>query len=142
MTVRRVSRFLGLTVSSPSMVWLFGRMLAWNYGLRALKGILPFKTLLRVARTASVPRADVDHVQIARVEFLLHRMSRHGDCLERSLVAYRFLLRAGARPTLHLGFDRHPPRRDGHAWVTVDGLPLLESSESLERFAPVAVIGP
>jgi transglutaminase superfamily protein len=140
MTARRIRRFLALAVSSPSTTWLFVRMLAWNYSLRGLKGVLPFKTLLRLARPA--PRAGVDQVQLARVELLLHRMSRHGDCLERSLVAYRFLLRAGARPTLYLGFDRDPPRRDGHAWVTVDGLPLLESSDFLERFAPVAVIGP
>jgi hypothetical protein len=138
MNARRVRRFFALAVSSPSTAWLLARMLAWNYGLRALKGVLPFKTLLRLARPAPVEEADP--AQLARVEFLLHRMSRNGDCLERSLVAYRFLSLAGAKPTLCLGLDRDPPRREGHAWVTIDGRPLLESPESLARFAPVAVI--
>jgi hypothetical protein len=140
MTLRRVKRFAALAVSSPSDAWLLSRMLAWSYGLHALKHVVSFKTLLRIARPREA--ASIDKVQIARVESLLGHMSTSGDCLERSLVAYRFMLRAGAHPTLFLGFEHAPPRRSGHAWVTVEGEPLLETSEALERFAPVAVFEP
>lgn len=138
MTLRRLRRFIGLSISSPVTGWLLVRMLAWTYSLHALKLVLPFRTLLRIVRPRE--RRQFDPAQRIRIEFLLRRLSNDGDCLERSLVAYRFLLLAGAKPTLYLGFDRDPPRRHGHAWVTVEGEPLLESAESLSQFAPVAVI--
>jgi hypothetical protein len=137
MTSRRVRRFAALAVSSPSDAWLLARMLIWSYGLHALKHVVSFKTLLHIARPRGA--TSIDKVQSGRVESLLKYLSGSGDCLERSLVAYRFMLRAGARPTLFLGFEHAPPRRSGHAWVTVEGEPLLESADALERFAPVAV---
>jgi hypothetical protein len=55
------------------------------------------------------------------------RLDGQDNCLERSLVAYRFLGRAGASPQLVIGVARDERGVRGHAWVTVDGRPIGES---------------
>ena len=69
------------------------------------------------------------------------RPGRRSNCLERSLLAYRFLSGAGADPHLVLGVGRSEGRVVGHAWITLDDAPVLESSEALDELAPVAVFG-
>jgi len=134
---RRALRFLRLAVASPASAWLLIRMLAWRFSFMVLKRVLPLKTVVRLAEPRR-RRATVDSAEQERVEFLASRLVRTDDCLERSLVAYRFLSRAGARPQLFLGFARDSARREGHAWVEVESRPLLESRATLDRFVPVA----
>jgi hypothetical protein len=66
------------------------------------------------------------------------RLSRTsgGNCLERSLVLYRYLARANADPHLVVGMAK-PDEYLGHVWVTVDGRPLLETSETLGGYTEV-----
>jgi hypothetical protein len=52
-------------------------------------------------------------------------------CLERSLALHRHLGSAGAKPELVLGIDE---AHRGHAWVTVDGLALLEQEPPELRY--------
>lgn len=66
------------------------------------------------------------------------RLSRTagGNCLERSLVLYRYLARANADPHLVVGMAR-PGEYLGHVWVTVDSQPLLETPETLRSYEVV-----
>jgi hypothetical protein len=134
--LRRLGRGMRRAVASPPTAWLFVRMLAWKYAFALLKRVLPLKAVVRVARPRHVV-ASADAGARDRIEFILHRFGDDGDCLERSLVAYRFLTRAGAAPTLVIGIERDATRR-GHAWVTVEGESVVESSDALQAFAPVA----
>ena len=70
------------------------------------------------------------------------RLSRTsgGNCLERSLVLYRYLARASADPRLVVGMAR-PDEYLGHVWLTVDGRPLLETHETLGPYTEVVRFG-
>jgi hypothetical protein len=61
------------------------------------------------------------------------------NCLERSLVLYRVLSRAGAQPALILGARRDAPSVAGHAWIEVDGAPVCEPER--EAYAPIVAFG-
>jgi hypothetical protein len=67
---------------------------------------------------------------------------RDRDCLQRSLLLYRVLSRAGADPTLMVGFLRRNGRIRGHAWVTVDGNPVIEPGPNVVHFSPALGFGP
>ena len=73
---------------------------------------------------------------------IVARLSRTsgGNCLERSLVLYRYLARANADPHLVVGMAR-PDEYLGHVWVTVDGQPLLETPETLGGYTEVVTFG-
>jgi hypothetical protein len=82
-----------------------------------------------------------------RVAALVRRVYRSGlvarddNCLERSLLTYRRLARLNARPTLVAGLRREDDDLLGHVWVTVDGAPMAESAESLDRFSSIVSFG-
>jgi len=63
------------------------------------------------------------------------------DCVQRSLLLYRVLSRAGADPTLIVGFERLDNRILGHAWVVVDGQAMLETDADVSRFSPTLNFG-
>ncbi len=132
-----------ITLASPRTAWLIVRMLAWKAALSLLKHAVALTTLVRLVEQE--PPSSVNVRERARVEYAVKRLGRvlgGGDCLERSLVTYRFLSRAGVRPRLLIGFDREDGRVAGHAWVTVDGEPIIESRESLARYVEVAAFSP
>jgi len=114
-------------------------MFVWKLAFMVLKHVVALRTLVRLAEPRR-RQTSLDEATRERVEFLATRLSRTDDCLERSLVAYRFLSRAGGEPTLFIGFERDAPR-EGHAWVEVDSRPVAEPAEALERFVSVATFG-
>jgi hypothetical protein len=70
----------------------------------------------------------------ARVATRLWRTSS-GPCLERSVALYRVLGREGATPTLVCGMGRAGDSLVGHAWVEVDGLPIVDRGDPNGSFA-------
>jgi len=56
-----------------------------------------------------------------------------GHCLRRSLVLYFVATRTGYPVTLVLGARRNGSSVTGHAWIELDGLPLLEPGEHPEQ---------
>src|SRR5689334_21871011 len=88
---------------TPGDVWLGARMMAWACSLPLLKHALPLPALVRLVRANRRTRTlDAGHaerqrlrcdqiVDFARWSSRLTRWSRGGNCLERGLVAYRFL---------------------------------------------------
>ncbi len=53
-----------------------------------------------------------------------------GPCVKRSLLLLDLWSRCGLAPRLHLGVRRSEDRREGHAWITVEGRPDLWAGET------------
>jgi Transglutaminase-like superfamily len=141
-TVGRRSRFAVSLVASPADAWLALRMVGWRLVLPVLKGRLSLTRLVglmwRGERARPVTAAREARVaEIARVVFRSEHVSRQGNCLERSLVLYRYLSAAGADPHLVVGMRGNEAPVRGHAWVTVRGEPVEEPPQSLEGLARV-----
>ena len=135
------ARALAGLVARPRDALLVGRVFGWLCVLPVLKRRLPLARLVRLMWLE--PRGGArDPVQERRTIRAVARLSRAhgGNCLERSLVLYRYLARANADPRLVVGMAR-PDEYLGHVWVTVDGQPLLETPESLAPYTDVAGFG-
>lgn len=95
-----------------------------------LKHVWPLAKLTRRAwREGSAAGRDpvVERRLIGDVDRIRSRLGRGRDCLQASLLLYRELSRLGASPTLEVGFRRTTAGTEGHAWVVLDGTPLLEA---------------
>jgi hypothetical protein len=106
------------------------------------KRVLPFERLARIMwHDRSGQRVREQEPYLIRLACRLTRFSG-SNCLERSLILYRYLGRGGAEPTLVLGFGRGDgKRRLGHAWVVVDGAPLIDSQTELDSYEPIVAFG-
>ena len=129
-------RALANLARSPADLWLAARTVAWMCALPLLKRMLPLPKLVRLMWRS--PRAERSFEREQRTIQIVARLSRTagGNCLERSLILYRYLSRANAEPRLVIGMAR-PDEYLGHVWVTVDGQPLLETSETLRAYEVV-----
>jgi len=136
-------------VSTPADVWLLARMVAWVCALRLLKRVVSLPRLVLLVRQEPHGRRDTGAEQkvvvLARWTSRFTRWSAQGPCLERALVAYRYLTAMAANPVLVIGVapgERAINGSRGHAWVTVDGTPVDDSGESLQGFATIVAFGP
>jgi hypothetical protein len=134
-------RALASVLRSPADTWLSARTLCWMCTLPILKRVLP---LPRLVRLMWVPAQDRDRqlereLRMAKVVRRLCRTSG-GNCLERSLILYRYLARANADPQLVVGMAK-PDEYLGHVWVMLDGRPLLETAETLRTYTEVVRFG-
>ena len=135
---------LGRVSTRPQFadVVLATRMLGWSAILPVLKHVVPLRRLACLMRVEHKGQRRFERERT--VTLLAERMyrfrpfARRDNCLERSLLAYRFLSMSGANPRLLIGVDRSVERPDGHAWVVLDGEPLYETRESIDRFFPLA----
>ena len=128
-------------------VWLALRVLAWACVLPALKHMVPVRSLARLMHApAGVLRRDPAReariVMFARWAARVPRWKSGGNCLERGLIAYRYLGVAGASPTLVVGMGHNDGDVIGHAWVLVDGRPAGETETSLAAYTPVFAFAP
>jgi len=116
---RRRLRILGAHVRSPSDALLVGRLLAWRLTLPLLKRTVPIATLVRVmASTAGRSTRDIGRiVELVDLTFGPRRNQDPDNCLDRSLVLYRFLSRNEPGTRLVLGMRRGSKELEGHAWV-------------------------
>jgi transglutaminase superfamily protein len=115
---------------------------AWAASLRILKHVVPFEALVRFVHTN--PRRERSEDVERRLEAYMasnRAFPRRapGNCLERSLGAYRLLCAAGSRPDIVVGVRRGTGGvpLEGHVWLTIDGRPIAERSEFLETFSVV-----
>lgn len=134
-----------MTGRRPSW-WLALRIAAWAAVLPALKLVLPVTSLARLMwRDARVDRRD--RREETRVLAYVDRLYRRGrvprrhNCLERSLITYRFLSELNANPVLTVAMKRDHEALRGHAWVVVDGNALAEHPQTTAAFAPVIRFG-
>ena len=118
------------------------RLWVWAAALRILKRIVPVESLVRLMHTSpgAQQRPDVEaklrrYLQMTGT--FPHRAP--GNCLERSLGAYRILCAAGAQPDLVIGVRRGTDGRvEGHVWIRTAAGPLGETGSSLAGFAVLA----
>lgn len=116
------------------------RMMAWRMALPLLRRTVPVRALVGWMS----PRRPIglsDAARRQRVDAIRYFIAQGGrlvvstNCLERSLMLYRFLAEAGAAPRLVLGVTREDARVEGHAWVELDGEPLGDTTTG--KFVPV-----
>jgi hypothetical protein len=123
-----------------------GRLLPAFVVLGLLKHLVPLHWLARWAwcppivgprNLATEQRLSASILRLSQLTGLPDR-----DCLHRSLLLYRVLSRAGADPSLVVGFRRIDGRILGHAWVVVDGRTVIEAETDLLEFSPAFGFGP
>jgi Transglutaminase-like superfamily len=134
----RVSRVRSV-VSGPGELLLSGRMLLWAGVLPVLKRVLPLPRL--VALMAPRHRGGSDEQRLQAVVTLARWMYRtralRENCLERSLITYRYLPAVAEDSRLILGVRRGDDGPPGHAWLTLGGLPVHDSQATLEGLVPI-----
>ena len=144
----RRARVLKDSIRSPGDFWLAIRMVGWRIVLPVLKRALPLPRLARLmwAPPSGKQREPGREEQIATLARGLsgrRERARFDNCLERSLVAYRYLSRAGAEPELVVGVARNEDDGGvrGHAWIRLDGRPFHEPARSLDGFDELTAFG-
>lgn len=55
-----------------------------------------------------------------------------GKCLPRTLILYYFATRSGHPVRVHCGIQRHGDKLQGHAWLSMLGIPFLETGDPLQ----------
>ena len=141
-TVSRRTRLAASLAASPADAWLVLRMAGWRLVLPLMKRRLSLPRLVRLMwrgdRARPVrPEREARIADLARVVYRSEHVSRRGNCLERSLVLYRYLSAAGADPQLVVGIRSGEAAVRGHAWIAVRGDPVEEPPRSLEGLAQV-----
>ena len=113
--------FLAITLSRASLRFGgFKRALRWSRWLAR-----------RLARTDRRGTPDeVAHAVAVAAAFFPGR----AICLEQSVACYVLLRRYGHPADLRVGVQPYPFR--AHAWVDVDGRPVLDNEDELVKFLP------
>lgn len=126
-------------VSGPRELLLSGRMLVWAGMLPLLKRVVPLSHLVTVMaprhRRAPDAKRTQDVVTLAR--WMYRTRFLRDNCLERSLITYRYLPAGNESSLLVLGVRKGDEGPPGHAWLVVNGVAVHDSDETLERLVPV-----
>lgn len=133
-------------VDSLSDAALAVRMLGWALILPVLKVAVSLEKLVQLmAIDGSRSQRNLEaERRIGRLARLAHRTAgagRRDNCLERSLIAYRYLSAANADPVLVVGASRGGTGIEGHVWLLVDGEPIADSSDEIRRYVPLTAFG-
>ena len=147
--MRRAVRHLRLLrrlVRTPGDAGLFARMAAWSAALPILKRATPLPRLVRLAhldprRRSRDPEREAKVIALAEWLFKVRPERSRDNCLERSLVSFRFLGRLNARPELVVGVGTEGEKTIGHVWVTIDGRPVHDDGTAIASYDQVVVFG-
>lgn len=132
-------------LSDPEALRLFVWSLLTIFEAAVLVRTLPLPTLLSHFSRQSSRRSErmalikPDSYSLDRIWRYSHVMvtsllrSRR-PCLLRSLVVYRYCWKHGVPIVIHFGVKSGNNGLDGHSWLTLDSVPLFESSEMLKPF--------
>lgn len=102
--------------------------------------IVNLPRLLQGLSTVAVPqsqnRATLEDVVYYCDKWLrLFPYNRKGNCLPRALTLYWFARRYGFPVKLHCGIHKNGDTLDGHAWLTQDNEPFMETGKQVNLFA-------
>jgi len=134
----RVSR-LRTVVSGPGELWLAFRMLLWAAVLPLLKRIMPLPRLvaLMAPRHRRAPDERRSAVVVTLARWAYKTGALRDNCLERSLITYRYLPAGNADSHLVLGVRKGDDGPPGHAWLTVRGEAVHDTEATLENLVPI-----
>jgi len=138
-TRSRLAR-LGSVISGPSEALLTARMLFWASLLPLLKRTLPLPRLVSIMvprRRRRGPDPVREEVVVTVARWIYRTRALRDNCLERSLLTYRYLPAGDDDALLVLGMrsgDDGPP---GHAWLTVHGVAVHDTDATLAQLVPV-----
>jgi Transglutaminase-like superfamily len=134
----RLSR-VRVVVSGPSEVFLASRMLLWAALLPVLKRALPLPRLVSLMAPSHrhAPDENRSQVVVTLARWAYKTGALRDNCLERSLITYRYLPAGHDDSRLVLGVRRGDDGPPGHAWLTVGGVAVHDSEETLSRLVPV-----
>jgi len=126
---------------TPRDVLFAVRVVGWAAALPMLKRTRSVTRLVELMTPAKdEPRtAGQERNAIALSRWIYRVPFVHANCLERSLLAYRYLVRDRREHRLYLGIRSDEGTYPGHAWLTVDGIPVHEPDESLAAYVPLVV---
>jgi len=130
-----ILRALQLTTRDPARAWLLARMASWVVVLSVLARVLSLPRALRIVSTAVRGKSAelaVDPAQLSTAidallgaNFLVFKPS----CWKRAAVLHRYLALVGVATTIRFGVRKDGDSElKGHAWLELDGKPILESS--------------
>jgi len=116
------------------------RVWFWAAVVRALKHVVPLQLLVRwMSPAGQTPEARATfEPALAAYLSARGRFPRRppGNCLDRSLAAYRLLCAAGAHPELVVGIRPEARGLLGHVWLVIDGRPFAERGE-IDRYVSI-----
>ena len=115
---------IGRTMLADPM--LMAELAFWRMSLPVLKHVVSVRTLARTMWCESGNGNATAAAHVRDVVTASGRLFVSTNCLERSLVLYRLLSRAGAGPRLVMGAEHRGQAVAGHVWVEIDGVPLGE----------------
>jgi transglutaminase superfamily protein len=130
------------SVKGPADAWLLTRIVGWSLVLPLAKSLVSMPRLTRLMQTSARatsrdPEREKTVASLTAWVFKTRPRDSRDNCLERALVTYRYLCRAGARPELVIGMARDAEGVRGHAWVTVDGRGVHDTPMALAVFQPI-----
>lgn len=130
-------------VRTRSDAWLAGRMLGWRVVLPVLKRAMPLERLAPAMRGRAGAGGDEERVvRLASWIYGPRPVAGGKNCLERSLVLYRYLSEVNPDTRLIVGFRDGGDGVEGHAWVVVGGRSLGADTDARGTFAPAVIYGP
>ena len=144
--IGRRARVLAACIEGPADIWLVVRMLGWRLVLPGLKWALPLPRLVRLMWWSGRPHPATPERQkrVATLAYWLSgpaRVRALDNCLERSLLVYRYLSRTGAEPELVVGFSRRGDSVHGHVWVTLEDRGVFGDDGSEGEYESVMCFG-
>ena len=130
-------------VGGPPDAALVLRMLAWRLALPLLKRAIPLSALARLmSPRRSAPGSQEKVIELATWLYGPRAVSDGRNCLERSLLLYRYLARIEPRTRLLVGFRPGERGVEGHAWVAVGERRIGAIPDERGEFTPTVEFGP
>ena len=120
---RSGERALAVRVAATVVAVKLG--LRWVALPRLMRWLTPGRPLRVVDPALLEPEIRYTNATLARLPG-----GGRSACLPRSLALYRLARRRGFAARVHCGVRRNGGGLIGHAWLTVDGVPLLPSEEA------------
>lgn len=118
------------------------RLACWRIVLPILKRVVPLDTLAPAMRGR--PRAGYREDQVIRLASWVYgsRPVTGGDnCLERSLLLYRYLSAVNPDARLVVGFRTGAQALEGHAWVAIGDRAMAADTDERGDFTPTVSFG-
>ena len=105
----------------------------------AVAGLARTWDWMRARAQRAAEREDVDRAAVREVEYRVALASAlypgHAACLERSLLLFWYLRRAGVPVAFRMGVQMYP--FGAHAWVEHEGVTINDVPEHVRLFRPI-----